>query len=106
MGGMSVANGLPTSTRLSIGDRDYIIDVPADYDPTHPYRLIFSWHQAYGSANGNAVGQYPANPGNNFDAQNYAYFGLHHEATAANDPAIFIAPQGITDFPWEYDRDV
>lgn len=106
MGGMSVANGLPTSTRLSIGDRDYIIDIPADYDPTHPYRLIFSWHQAYGSANGNAVGQYPANPGNNFDAENYAYFGLHREATAANDPAIFIAPQGITDFPWEYDRDV
>jgi poly(3-hydroxybutyrate) depolymerase len=105
-GGMSVSGGLSTSTRLSIGGRDYIIDVPANYDRSHPYRLIFSWHQAYGSANGNAVGQYPANQGPNFNAQNYAFFGLHREATAANDPAIFIAPQGITDFPWEYDRDV
>jgi predicted esterase len=105
-GGMSVGGGLPTSTRLSINGRDYIIDIPADYDPTHPYRLIFSWHQAFGSANGNAVGQYPANNGPNFDAQNYAYFGLHREATAAGEPAIFVAPQGIGDFPWDYDRDV
>lgn len=105
-GGASVGGGLPTSTRLSIGDREYIIDVPADYDASHPYRLIFSWHQAFGSANGNAVGQYPAYEGNNFNAQNYAYFGLHREATAANQPAIFVAPQGIGDFPWNYDRDV
>ncbi len=103
---MSVGGGLPTSIRLRSGDRDYIIDIPADYDSNKPYRLIFSWHQAYGSANGNAVGQYPANQGNNFDAQNYAYFGLHREATAANDPAIFVAPQGIGDFPWDYNRDV
>jgi poly(3-hydroxybutyrate) depolymerase len=109
-GGSSVSGGLPTSTRLSIqsggSSRDYIIDIPADYDPTHPYRLIFSWHQAYGSANGNAVGQYPANSGPNFDAEHYAYFGLHREAQAAGEPAIFVAPQGIGDFPWDYDRDV
>lgn len=109
-GGSSVANGLTTSTRLKItsggSSREYIIDIPADYDPTHPYRLIFSWHQAYGSANGNAVGQYPANNGPNFDAKNYAYFGLQRESTAANQPAIFIAPQGIGNFPWDYDRDV
>ncbi len=103
---MVVQGGLATSTRLGIGDREYIIDIPADYDATHPYRLIFSWHQAYGSANGNAVGQYPAFEGPNFNAQNYAYFGLHREATAANEPAIFVAPQGIGDFPWNYDRDV
>jgi len=109
-GGASVASGLSTSIRLSVdsggSSRDYIIDIPEDYDPTYPYRLIFSWHQAYGSANGNAVGQYPANDGPNFDAENYAYFGLHREATAANDPAIFIAPQGIGNFPWDYERDV
>jgi poly(3-hydroxybutyrate) depolymerase len=86
--------------------RDYIIDIPADYDPTHPYRLIFSWHQAYGSANGNAIGQYPANNGPNFDAQSYAYFGLHRAASEANDSAIFVAPDGIGNFPWDYDRDV
>lgn len=109
-GGMSVPQGLPTSTRLKITtggtSRDYIIDIPADYDPTRPYRLVFSWHQAYGSANGNAVGQYPAGNGPNFNAQNYAYFGLHREATAAKDPTIFIAPQGIGNFPWDFTRDV
>jgi len=109
-GGMSVANGLPTSTRLKItsggSSREYIIDVPADYDPTHPYRLIFSWHQAYGSNTGNAVGQYPAFNGPNFDAKNYAYFGLHREAMAAKQPAIFVAPGGIGNLPWDYKRDV
>lgn len=109
-GGSSVSGGLATSTRLSITSgsdtREYIVDIPEDYDPTHPYRLIFSWHQAYGSANGNAVGQYPANNGPNFDAENYAFFGLHREATAANDPVIFVSPQGIGNFPWDYARDV
>lgn len=105
-GGASVASGLPTSTRLKIKDREYIIDIPTNYDPAHPYRLVFSWHQAYGSANGNAVGQYPANNGPNFDAKNYAYFGLQRESTTANQPAIFVAPQGIGNFPWDYNRDV
>lgn len=108
-GGMSVANGLATSTRLKItsggSSREYIIDIPADYDPTHPYRLIFSWHQAYGSDTGNAIGQHPANDGPNFDAKNYAYFGLRREATAANQPAIFVAPGGIGDIPWDFNRD-
>ena len=108
-GGMSVANGLPTSTRLKItsggSSREYIIDIPADYDPTHPYRLIFSWHQAYGSDTGNAVGQYPAGNGPNFDAKNYAYFGLQREATAAKQPAIFVAPAGIGNLPWDFKRD-
>ncbi len=108
-GGSSVANGLPTSTRLSItsggSTREYIVDIPADYDPTHPYRLIFSWHQAYGSAEGNANGLHPAGDGPNFDAENYAFFGLHREATQANEPAIFVAPQGIGNFPWDFTRD-
>ena len=86
--------------------REFILDIPADYNPAHPYRLIFSWHQAYGSDTGNAIGQYPANPGSNFDAKNYAYFGLRRAATAANDTAIFVAPQGIGNFPWDYARDV
>ena len=109
-GGSSVMSGLPTSTRLKITSggmsREYIIDIPANYDPTHPYRLIFSWHQAYGSDTGNANGLHPANDGPNFDAKNYAYFGLHREMTAANDTAIFIAPGGIGNLPWDYNRDV
>jgi len=109
-GGQAVSGGLSTSHRLKITSggtsREYIIDIPADYDPTRPYRLVFSWHQAYGSDTGNATGLYPANNGPNFDAKNYAYFGLLREATAANQPAIFIAPQGIGNFPWDYNRDV
>jgi poly(3-hydroxybutyrate) depolymerase len=109
-GGMSVMSALPTSTRLKITSggmsREYIIDIPADYDPTHPYRLIFSWHQAYGSDTGNANGLHPAGDGPNFDAKNYAYFGLHREATAANESVIFVAPGGIGDLPWDYNRDV
>ncbi len=109
MGGMSVAGALPTSTKLQImsggANREYIIDIPANYDPSRPYRLIFSWHQAYGSANGNATGLHPAGDGPNFDAKNYAYFGLHREATAANQPAIFVAPAGIGNFPWDFTRD-
>jgi len=108
-GGMSIASGLATSTRLKItsggSSREYIIDIPADYDATHPYRLIFSWYQAYGSDTGNAIGQHPANDGPNFDAKNYAYFGLRREATTANQPAIFIAPGGIGNAPWDFTRD-
>jgi len=108
-GGMSVMNGLATSTKLKITSggmsREYIIDIPADYDPTHPYRLIFSWHQAYGSDVGNANGQYPAGNGPNFDAKNYAFFGLHRESTSANVPVIFVAPEGIGNLPWDFTRD-
>jgi poly(3-hydroxybutyrate) depolymerase len=109
MGGSSVASGLPTSTRLKITSggmsREYIIDIPADYDPTRPYRLVFSWHQAYGSDTGNAIGQFPAFNGPNFDAKNYAFFGLRREATNANDAAIFVAPEGIGNLPWDFKRD-
>ncbi|MEO8904758.1 MAG: hypothetical protein ABI488_20230 [Polyangiaceae bacterium] len=109
-GGMSVSKGLATSTTLKITSggmsREFIVDIPADYDPTHPYRLIFSWHQAYGSDVGNANGQYPAFQGPNFDAANYAFFGLHREAAAANQPVIFVAPEGIGNLPWDYKRDV
>jgi poly(3-hydroxybutyrate) depolymerase len=109
-GGSSVMGGLPTSVKTTIMSggmkREFIIDIPADYNPMHPYRLVFSWHQAYGSATGNANGQHPANDGDNFDAQNYAFFGLHREATAAKEPVIFVAPQGIGDFPWDFTRGV
>jgi len=109
MGGMSVASALPTSTRLKITSggmsREYVLDVPADYNPTHPYRLIFSWHQAYGSDTGNANGLHPANDGPNFDATNYAFFGLHREAAAANESVIFVAPGGIGNLPWDFTRD-
>ena len=83
-----------------------IIDVPADYDPTKPYRLIFSWRQLGGSDTGNATGLHPAGDGPNFDAEHYAYFGLRREALNAKQPAIFVAPD--TDPAgalWDYNKD-
>jgi poly(3-hydroxybutyrate) depolymerase len=111
-GGMSVSKGLATSTALKITsagmNREFIIDIPANYDATKPYRLVFSWHQAYGSDVGNANGQYPANNGPNFDAAHYAFFGLKRAASEAGqaDTAIFVAPEGIGNLPWDYKRDV
>ena len=96
-GGSSVSGAPTTSTRLngvtSGGKpRLVILDVPADYDPTKPYRLIFSWRQMGGSDTGNATGLYPAFNGPNFDAEHYSYFGLRREALDAKQPAIFVAP--------------
>jgi poly(3-hydroxybutyrate) depolymerase len=110
-GGSSVAGAPSTSTRLkgvkSGGkDRLVILDVPADYDPAKPYRLIFSWRQMGGSDTGNATGLHPAGDGPNFDAEHYAYFGLRREALNAKQPAIFVAPD--TDPAgslWDYNKD-
>ena len=110
-GGSSVMGAPSTSVRLngvmSGGkSRLVIIDVPADYDATKPYRLIFSWRQLGGSDTGNATGLYPANNGPNFDAEHYAYFGLRREALDAKQPAIFVAPD--TDPAgalWDYNKD-
>ena len=108
-GATAISGGLSTSHRVKItsggASHEYIIDIPADYSSSHPYRLIFSWYQAYGSDTGNATGLYPAFNGPNFDATNYAYYGLHREAMAANDPAIFVAPAGSGNTPWDFTRD-
>ena len=110
-GGSSVSGAPTTSTRLkgvtSGGkSRAVIVDIPADYDPTKPYRLIFSWRQMGGSDTGNATGLHPAGDGPNFDAEHYAYFGLRREALNAKEPVIFVAPDtdpvgGL----WDYAKD-
>jgi poly(3-hydroxybutyrate) depolymerase len=110
-GGSKVTGAPTTSTRLSgvtSGGkaRLVIIDIPADYDPTKPYRLVFSWRQMGGSDTGNATGLHPAGDGPNFDAEHYAYFGLRREALNAKQPAIFVAPDtdpagGL----WDYNKD-
>jgi hypothetical protein len=110
-GGSSVPGAPTTSTRLngvtSGGkSRAVIVDIPADYDPNKPYRLVFSWRQMGGSDTGNATGLHPAGDGPNFDAEHYAYFGLRREALNAKDPAIFVAPDtdpigGL----WDYNKD-
>jgi poly(3-hydroxybutyrate) depolymerase len=73
--------------------RQYIIDIPSDYKPDRPYRLFFCFHWYGGSADSIASGQ--AEFGRGGGPANYAYYGLKPLALAANDPAIFVAPQGL-----------
>ena len=56
--------------------RDYILALPQGYDPTRPYRLVFTWHPGGGTAQQTA---------NN-------YYGLRQ---LAQDSAIFVSPEGI-----------
>jgi polyhydroxybutyrate depolymerase len=56
--------------------RQYIVKVPAPYDPSQPHRLVFAWHGLGGTAMQIAS----------------TYYGL---ATRASSSAIFIAAQGL-----------
>lgn len=71
----------PASDRYSIDvdgtTREYILDVPSDYDQNHPYRLIFGWHPLGGSAQQIAGG---------------GYYGLESESEGS---AIFVAAEGL-----------
>jgi poly(3-hydroxybutyrate) depolymerase len=90
--GTAVANGLATSKRLKImssgESREYIIDIPANYDNNKPYRLFYTSHWIGSTDTAVATGSV-----SNGGAENWGFYGLHREAMAANDPAIFVAPQ-------------
>jgi hypothetical protein len=68
--------------------RDYTIDIPADYNPERAYRLFYTSHWIGSSDDAVANGQV-----NNGGAENWGYYGLKRMAKTANEPAIFIAPQ-------------
>jgi poly(3-hydroxybutyrate) depolymerase len=91
-GATAVANGLATSKRVKITSsgesREYIIDIPANYDKSKPYRLFYTSHWIGSTDTAVATGSVT-----NGGAANWGYYGLHREAMAANDPAIFVAPQ-------------
>jgi poly(3-hydroxybutyrate) depolymerase len=65
-------------------EREYILNLPEDYDPTRPYPLILAWHGAMYSAEWVDTGGEP---------QTGPYFGIEEEA---NGNAIFVAPQALT----------
>ena len=70
-----------TKTITSTGQaRTYIIDIPTNYDMTKPYRFFYTSHWLNGTAD---------------QVKSQNYYGLKPLATAANEPAIFVAPQGI-----------
>ena len=91
-GGTAVANGLPTSKRLKITSsgeqREFIIDIPDNYDSNKPYRFFYTSHWIGSTDTAVATGQVT-----NGGATNWGFYGLHREAVAANEPAIFAAPQ-------------
>jgi len=69
-------NGKPISITAANMQRRYILSVPTNYDNTHPYRLVISFHQRDGN-----------------DIQNYSwqYYGLQ---PLSNNTTIFVAPNG------------
>jgi poly(3-hydroxybutyrate) depolymerase len=69
-------NGSRISFMSGSQQRRYILNVPTNYDNTHPYRLIITYHEL----NGNDVEMY-----------NQKYYNL---LPASNNTAIFIAPNG------------
>ncbi len=77
----------PESKRYTIDvsgtSREYILKLPAGYDPTRPYPIIFGWHGRMYSADWVANGDPP---------QTGPWFGIEEEA---NGNAILVAPQAL-----------
>jgi poly(3-hydroxybutyrate) depolymerase len=74
--------------------RRYILRLPDNYDKSHPYRLIFSYHWATGSASQvfNCHSE-----GIDCYTTNGMFFGLEPLSSASADGAtIFIAPDGTS----------
>lgn len=67
-------------------NREYIMKVPDNYNKTHPYRLVFLWHQRGGSATKIVQGE-DINHGGALP-----YYGL---AALAKNIAIFVVPNGL-----------
>ncbi|PPQ74713.1 hypothetical protein CVT24_003929 [Panaeolus cyanescens] len=65
-----------SSGTKNIGSRQYILQVPSNYNPNNPYKLIFGFHWLNGNMNNVAPG----------------YYGLRD---LAKETAIFVAPNGI-----------
>jgi poly(3-hydroxybutyrate) depolymerase len=69
--------------------RDYMIDVPANYNNNTPYRLIFGFHWMGGTMQDVATGQ-TVPPKNT-----WMYYGLKRIADSTKTYCIFVAGQGI-----------
>lgn len=65
--------------------RSYILDVPTNYNNSHPYRIIFGYHWVGGTAEDVATGQ-------TVQRNTWAHYGMKK---LAGDSTIFVAPQGI-----------
>nr|WP_214661082.1 RICIN domain-containing protein [Streptomyces polyasparticus] len=87
VGGCGNAPGLASGTHtIQSGgkSRSFILRVPANYDSSRPYRLIFAFHWRGGTAGEIASG------GTSGSA--WSYYGQQEQA---NESAILVAPQGL-----------
>ncbi|KAK7943330.1 uncharacterized protein PG986_012443 [Apiospora aurea] len=66
--------------------RQYFMKIPNNYDNSHPYRLVFTWHQLGGSAQKIVNGENPQQGGA------LPYYGLE---AISNNSAIFVVPDGL-----------
>jgi poly(3-hydroxybutyrate) depolymerase len=73
----TITNGKKTITSTN-QQRTYIIDIPSDYDMNEPYRLFYTSHWI--GSTSEAV-------------EDQDYYFLKPLAEAADEPAIFVAPQ-------------
>lgn len=78
-------SGIHTMTSAGL-ERKYTIVIPADYQRSKPYRLIFAMHMM----------------GGHMDTMvNNRFYGLQTFAEKDHIPCIFVAPEGYTDqTPW------
>lgn len=91
MSGSSMSSGCGTAPTIAAGmynsgktipitaasmQRRYILNVPKNYDNTHPYKLVIAFHERDGN-----------------DIQMYQN-GYYHLLNLSNDSTIFVAPNG------------
>ena len=72
-------------TIQSGGNRSYMLRIPENYDNSHAYRLFFAFHW-----NGGTMQDVD---GGGTSGATWLYYGLRAQA---NNTAIFVAPQGIS----------
>ncbi|MCW6007161.1 ricin-type beta-trefoil lectin domain protein [Micromonospora sp. CPCC 205371] len=85
--GCGKAPGLNSGTHTiqsSGQNRSFILRVPANYNNTNPYRLIFAFHWRGGTMNDVSSG--------GSSGSTWSYYGMQEQS---NNSAILVAPQGI-----------
>jgi len=82
----TMADSVVGTIKIGNTNRSYILNIPKDYDPNHPYALWFAIHGRSGTALGVARGS---------AGTNYGYFGMRKLANKDKSTTIFCAPDGI-----------
>jgi poly(3-hydroxybutyrate) depolymerase len=86
----TLKNGTRT-IKSSNTNRQYIIDIPANYNNNTPYRLFFGFHWYGGTMQDVATGQ-TVQP-----KDTWKFYGLKRIADSTKTYCIFVAPQGLND---------